>query len=323
MATPDSDAVGVLTEIIESLPAVGETLSSSAESWRPVATGDDRADDITALVIGGGRFGAGDMDRFPRLRLLVRAGIGVDLIDLNEATRRDILVVNTPGYGTQEVADQALLLMLSAVRRLHHFERQADRNWLEVSYSGVRRLAGSTLGIIGLGAIGQAFANRVQSLGMTVVAYDPLLDSDVFTRVGVERHSLETLLSSSDVISLHAPLTGETRHILDHQAFAHVHRRPVIINTARGGLINSSDLIEALDTEVVAAAGLDVIESEPYAPSSLLEREDVIVTPHVAWYSEGARAEMGRLAATAAIDFLQTGSAPTALNPQASREGSV
>lgn len=318
MATPDSDAVGVLTEIIESLPAVGETLRSSAESWRPVTQGEDRADDITALVIGGGHFGAGDMDRFPRLRLLVRAGIGVDLIDLSEATRRDILVVNTPGYGTQEVADQALLLMLSAVRRLHHFERQADRSWLEVSYSGVRRLAGSTLGIIGLGAIGQAFANRAQSLGMTVVAYDPLLGSDVFTRAGVERNSLETLLRSSDVISLHAPLTGETRHILDHQAFAHLQRRPVIINTARGGLINSSDLIEALDTEVVAAAGLDVIESEPYAPSSLLEREDVIVTPHVAWYSEGARAEMGRLAAAAAIDFLKTGSAPTALNPQVS-----
>lgn len=294
-------AIGVLAGVAEALPSLVEALASADVAWRTVSEAGDDADEITTLLIGGGSFGAVAMDRFPHLDLLVRAGIGLDLIDLPEATQRGITVVNTPGYGTREVADHALLLMLTITRRLHHFEQQAGSAWHGVICSGVPRLADATLGIIGLGAIGRALSHRAQALDMTVIAHDPYVDPADFTRHGVTPCSRETLLATSDVISLHAPLTGETHHLLNEQSFSRMERRPVIINTARGGLINNDHLLDALGTGRVSAAGLDVIEGEPSPPTDLLECENVIVTPHVGWYSEGSRDEMGRLAATAAI----------------------
>lgn len=293
--------IGVLAGVAEALPSLVEALSSAGVGWRTVPETAGAADEITTLVIGGGSFDAVTMASYPRLRLLVRAGIGLDLIDLPAAAQRGITVVNTPGYGTQEVADHALLLMLTITRRLHHFEQQTGGHWPDVICTGVPRLADATLGVIGLGAIGRAMSHRAQALGMTVIAHDPLLDPPVFARERVSPCSLETLLATSDMISLHAPLTAETHHLLDKGTFARMQRHPVIINTARGGLINNTHLIDALDAGRVSAAGLDVVEGEPSPPTALLERDDVVVTPHVGWYSEGARDEMGRLTATAAI----------------------
>ena len=298
---PAGVPVGVLAEITQALPSLAGALDAADIAWRTVSDSDATGAEITTLVIGGGPFDAASMDNFPNLDLVVRAGIGLDLVDLTAAEKRGIRVVNTPGYGTQEVADQALLLLLTITRRLHHFEQQAEGAWSDASCAGVPRLADLTLGVIGLGAIGTALSRRARACGMNVIAHDPYVTPDVFAHHEVAASSLEALLETSDVISLHAPLTDETHHLLHAQTFRQMQRRPVIINTARGGLINTTHLIEALDSGQVAAAGLDVVEGEPAPPTELMKRENVVVTPHVGWYSEGSRDEMGRLAAAAVI----------------------
>jgi phosphoglycerate dehydrogenase-like enzyme len=306
--------LGVYEDLLESLPSLRGELDGMAEStraeaaWMAIRPGDPGPHPVAAVIIGGHPLDAATLDRFPELRIVVRAGIGLDLIDLDHAARRGIRVVNTPGYGTEEVADQALLLMLAAARRLPYFTGQAGADWLAVDYSGVRRLRGATLGVVGLGAIGSAFADRAEALGLRIVYTDPYVAPPSPRRQRVE---LADLLAISDLISLHAPLTEQTRHLLDASAFARMTRRPVIINTARGGMIDSAALLDALAQGRVAAAGLDVVEGEPAPPRALIDHPAVIVTPHVAWYSEDSRRDLARLAVAAAV----TGIASTAGHP--------
>ncbi|WP_152365926.1 NAD(P)-dependent oxidoreductase [Microlunatus speluncae] len=297
--------LGVYEDLLRSLPSLRGELERAAATarvrseWTVVRPGDPGPHRVAAMIIGGHPFDAATMDRYPDLRIIVRAGIGLDLIDLDHAARRGIRVVNTPGYGTEEVADQALLLMLATARRLPHFVAQAGRNWLGAEYSGVRRLRGATLGVIGLGAIGGAFADRAEALGLRIVYTDPYVEPPSPRR---ERVELAELLAISDLISLHAPLTEQTRHLLDAVAFGRMRRRPVIINTARGGLIDTAALLAALAADQVSAAGLDVVEGEPAPPRALLDHPAVIITPHVAWYSEDSRRDMARLAVVAATE---------------------
>ncbi len=297
--------LGVDTDLLQSLPSLAAELSRPAgpaavpPQWVGIPADDPGPHRVQAMIIGGQRFDAAALDRFPELRLLVRAGIGLDLIDLDHAARRGIRVVNTPGYGTEEVADQALLLLLAAARRLPHFVGQASRNWLRADYSGVRRLRGATLGVIGMGAIGGAFADRAEALGLRIVYTDPVVEPPSPRR---ERVELAELLAISDLISLHAPLTEQTWHLLDPAAFARMRRGPVIINTARGALIDSAALLAALAAGQVTAAGLDVVEGEPEPPPALLDHPAVIITPHVAWYSEDSRRDLARLAVASALD---------------------
>ncbi|GAB3742977.1 NAD(P)-dependent oxidoreductase [Microlunatus parietis] len=289
--------LGVLADLFASLPSLAGELERSGRSWAAVEADDPGPHPVETMIIGGQRFGADRLDRCPALRLLVRAGIGLDLIDLDHAARRGIRVINTPGYGTEEVADHALMLLLATVRRLPYFIGQGGADWRSTDYSGVRRLRGSTLGVIGLGAIGSAVANRAEAFGMRIVYTDPYVESPSSQRI---RLDLPELLAISDVITLHAPLTTETRCLLDAAAFGRLERRPVIINTARGGLIDTAALLAALADGRIAGAGLDVTDTEPEPPRALLEHPAVIVTPHVAWYSEASRHDMARLAVAAA-----------------------
>lgn len=289
--------LGVLADLLDALPSLAGELERSGQSWTAVEIDDPGPHPVDVMIIGGHRFGADRLDRCPDLRLLVRAGIGLDLIDLDHATGRGVRVVNTPGYGTEEVADHALLLLLATVRRLPYFVGQAAADWRGTDCSGVRRLRGSTLGVIGLGAIGCAVADRAEAFGMRIVYTDPYVESPSPQRIRVE---LSELLATSDVITLHAPLTVETRRLLDPAAFARLGRRPVIINTARGGLIDSAALLAALADGTITGAGLDVIDGEPEPPQALLDHPAVIVTPHIAWYSDASRHDMARLAVAAA-----------------------
>ncbi|SDS17977.1 D-3-phosphoglycerate dehydrogenase [Jiangella sp. DSM 45060] len=283
----------------------------------PGADGLGRAAGAEALVVGGAEVSRTLLSSLPRLRLVVRAGVGVDRMDLEAATELGVLVTNVPDYATDEVADHAVLLMLAAVRRLAHFQASTRADWVTVDRPPVMRLRGSRLGIVGLGRIGTATAGRARALGMDVVAHDPYVAADAFTRAGVAPVSFDELLAGSDVISLHAPLTADTHHLLGRAAFARMRRAPVVVNTARGGLVDTAALVEALDTGVVRAAGLDVLEDEHDVGrhAALLGRADVVVTPHVAWYSQGSEQQLGASAARIALDFVQRGVRPPVLNP--------
>ncbi|XSS41999.1 NAD(P)-dependent oxidoreductase [Propionibacteriaceae bacterium Y1685] len=262
-----------------------------------VPDGGSSRHQLDTLVIGGGVCGVELLDRIDGLDLLVRAGTGLDLVDLDAAGERGITVTNTPGYATDEVADHALLLLLASVRRLHHFERAAQDNWFAVRPEGVPRLAGRTLRLVGLGRIGRAMARRGRALGMPVIACDPGVDEATFRRADAEQVSWATLLNESDVISLHLPLTPTTHRIVDAAALTAMRPSAALINTASGALVDHDALLDALDSGHLAAAGLDVVEDEPRPPRRLLTHDRIVVTPHVGWYSEGARTAMGEIAA--------------------------
>ncbi|RIQ13216.1 C-terminal binding protein [Jiangella rhizosphaerae] len=315
-------AIAVWAAASPFLPAALETLDRAGVPYvllpdQPDAAGLARAAGAEALIVGGAEVSRRLLSALPRLRLVVRAGVGTDRIDLDAATGLGVAVTNVPDYATDEVADHAVLLMLAAVRRLAHFQASTRTDWVRVDRPPVMRLRGRRLGIVGLGRIGTATAERARALGMTVAAHDPFIARESFDRAGVLPVSLDELLATSDVISLHAPLTADTHHLLDRAAFARMRRAPVVVNTARGGLVDTAALTEALDAGTVRAAGLDVLEHEHDVArhAALLDRDDVVVTPHVAWYSQGSEEQLGTSAARIALDFVQRGVRPPVLNP--------
>lgn len=281
----------------------------------------EAAADARALVVGGCPVTGGMLDRLPQLGLVVRAGVGVDKIDVGAATERGVLVTNISDYCVQEVADHTMLLMLAASRRLRQFARQVESDWTGVDHPPVRRLDGGTCGVIGLGAIGSAVAVRARALGMSVIACDPWIAPERFAAVGASAVTFDELLEQSDVITLHVPMSPENRHLLDADAFTRMRRSPVIVNTARGGLVDTGALLGALESGAVAGAGLDTLDEEPDLSDrhDLLDRDDVVVTPHVAWYSEDAREQLGRMAADIAVEYERTGTVARVLNPEAAQ----
>lgn len=319
---PTNPSIAVWAADSPFLPALLDRLQGSEAAYvvLPDAPEDAQwrqAAPARALVVGRPAITGSDLDRFGALELVVRCGVGVDRVDLDAATERGVIVTNVADYGRHEVADHALTLLLAVTRRLVPFSAQAGGDWLAVDHPPVPRLQGRRIGIVGLGRIGTAMAARAGALGMEVVAHDPYLEPASFAAVGVTSVTLEELLATSDVISLHAPFTTQTRHLLDDSAFALMTRAPVVVNTARGELIDTGALERALESGQVAAAGLDVLEGEPDGGrhATLLARENVLVTPHVAWYSLGSKDQLGSTAAQLALDFVQHGTQPTVLNP--------
>ncbi|MBY0524584.1 MAG: C-terminal binding protein [Gemmataceae bacterium] len=232
--------------------------------------------------------------RLPRCRGIVRCGVGIDTIDLEAAGRRGIVVCNVPDYGTEEVADHALLLLLAVARRLVPLDRAVRAGtWDATMAFGTPRLRGRTLGVIGCGRIGTALVRRAGVLGMRVVIYDPYQPDGHEKALGVERcHRLEDLLPQSEFLSLHCPLTDETRHILNARTLALLPRGAYVINTARGPCIDQKALLAALDSGQVGWAGLDVVEREPLDDEDLRRHPHAILTPHSAFYSDSGFVEM-------------------------------
>lgn len=229
-----------------------------------------------------------------RCKAIIRCGVGFDNIDLPAAGRRGIVVCNVPDYGTEEVADHALMLLLASARRLLPAD-QAIRagNWDPTTAFSAPRLRGKTLGLIGCGRIGTAMAVRARALGMRVVFYDPYKPDGLDKALGIERcHRLDDLLPRSEFLSLHCPLTRETRHILNTRTLAQLPRGAYVVNTARGPCIDLDALLTALESGQVAAAGLDVVEREPLDHEAIRKHPRVVLTPHVAFYSVEGYAEM-------------------------------
>lgn len=230
-------------------------------------------------------------------RVIVRYGVGYDNIDTAAAAARGIVVCNVPDHGTEEVSDHALALLLAAIRRVAEADRRVRAHgWGLPIDRKIHRMRSGTLGLIGYGRIGAAFHRKAAALGYArVLVHDPFVRE---VPAGASLASLDTIAAESDAISLHAPLTNATRHIIGRGFLALAKPTLVLVNTARGGLIDESALAAALAEGRVLAAGLDVYENEPLRHDSPLRSLDnVVLTDHSAWYSEEAIAELQRKAA--------------------------
>jgi C-terminal binding protein len=229
-----------------------------------------------------------------KCRGIVRCGVGYDNVDLQAAGRHGMVVCNVPDYGTEEVADHALLMLLAIARRfLPATASVRAGGWDGLVAFGTPRLRGRTLGIVGCGRIGSALALRAKALGMRVVICDPYKPDGIEKALGVERcHRLEDLLPQAEFVSLHCPLTAETRHVLGARTLALLPRGAYVINTARGPCVDAGALIAAVDSGQVAYAALDVVEEEPLRDEPLRRHERIVLTPHTAFYSVEGFQEM-------------------------------
>lgn len=251
------------------------------------------------------------IERMEKCKTVVRCGVGYDNVDIRTAGQKGIMVCNVPDYGTEEVADHAIALMMTVARRIAYLSSllaERDDCWNYQLGIPVMRLRNKTLGIIGLGRIGTAVALRGKVFGMNVMTYDPYIPDGKDKSVGVRRvDELEELLTDSDVVSLHCPLTEETHHMIGCQEFDGMKPASILINTARGPVVDTVALKEALEKESIGGAGLDVLENEPPFEKDILFKawrngrkgnlKHLFLTPHSAFYSEEAFEEMRRKSA--------------------------
>ena len=250
-----------------------------------------------------------------RCKVITRYGVGVDTVDLDTATECGIIVAFVPDYCTDEVSTHAVALILALHRRLILLDREVRRgNWEFRVAAPVTRLAGQTLGIVGLGRIGLRVAEKLRPFGLRILATDPYRTD---WPAWVHRVSLNELLEASDIVSLHCPLTAETRHLISLPALRQMRRSAILVNTARGGVVDTEGLLQGLREHWIAGAALDVLEIEPMpAGHSLARLDNVILSPHAAWYSEGSIVELKRKVATAVRRVLE-GKIPAAVaNPE-------
>jgi D-3-phosphoglycerate dehydrogenase / 2-oxoglutarate reductase len=244
-----------------------------------------------------------------RCKVIVRTGIGVNTIDMDAADSMGIMVANVPDYCLDEVADHAMALFLALARKIVILDGTVRRSaWSLDDGRPIYRIGGSTFGLLGFGNIAQRVASRALSFGLRVIAFDPYLTDDVFALHGVERVDIGRLIEESDAVSLHAPLTEETRHIINAESLSKMKATAFVINTSRGPLVDEGALFSALQDGTIAGAGLDVLEDEPPTlPNSLLTLSNVIVTPHAAFYSEQSNVELRRKSAQEIVRALTVG----------------
>ena len=259
-----------------------------------------------AILCRQGRVDAAVMDASPGLRIVARHGVGMDEVDLAAAAARGLLVTRATGSNTAQVAEHTLALILALAKDLLPLRASIAGGAWRGAATSVRDIAGLRLGLIGLGAIGRAVARLALGLGMRVTGFDPTVPPDAAGLEGIGRvGSLPALLSVAEVLSLHCPLTAETRHLIDAAALALLPAGALLINTARGGLIDEAALGAALDTGRIAGAALDVFEQEPPPADHPLRRhERVFATPHVAGVTPGALVAMGVMAAECIVAAL-------------------
>src|ERR1700689_2489424 len=254
------------------------------------------------------------LERAGRLKVIGRAGIGVDNIDVPAATQRGIVVMNTPFGNSITTAEHAIALMLALARQLPAADRSTQAGkWEKSRFMGVE-LTAKVLGVIGCGNIGSIVADRALGLKMKVVAYDPFLSPERAVALGVEKVELDQLLARADFITLHTPLTEATKGIIDAKALAKTRKGVRIINCARGGLIVEADLKAALDSGQVAGAALDVFPVEPAKENALFGNENVIATPHLGASTNEAQENVALQVAEQMSDFLMTGAVVNAIN---------
>jgi D-3-phosphoglycerate dehydrogenase / 2-oxoglutarate reductase len=263
---------------------------------------------VSAMLTQYAKITARVMAELPELRMVGRYGVGYDIVDVEAARERGVWVANVPDYGTEEVAVHALSLALSLLRHLPLYDRDVKAGrWHSASTGPLYRLKNSTLGVVGLGRIGGTFARRASPWFGRTLGCDPYLEDDAWLE-GVERASLEEVFSESLVVSLHPPLTDETREFIDRGLLERMQDGSYLVNTARGGLVVMDDLLWALEEGPLAGAGLDVLPQEPPPQDHpLLSNPNVILTPHAAFYSVEAEEEVRRKAAQNVVAWAREG----------------
>lgn len=268
-------------------------------------TADDvieAAQGASALLVQWGTISRQVLEKLPDCKLVVRYGIGVDSVDLEAARELGVAVCNVPDYGIDEVADHAVSLALALGRQLPALDKRLREDaWKMAAVAPVTPMpafADMTFGTAGFGRIGREVLERARGFKFRLAAYDPFVPDEAFERAGVQRLSLDDLLAQSDIISLHLPLTAETRHLVDAARLQQMKSHAILINTARGALIHTLALVQALQAKKIAYAGLDVFEDEPLPPDHpLRDCDNALLTPHIAWCSESSVPRLQRLAA--------------------------
>ena len=265
------------------------------------------------------------MEETKHLKVISRGGVGVDSVDLDAATELGICVCNTPGVNTTEVADHAMALLLSITRKITEQNELVKKGYwtdkaelIQPYRSELGRIAGKVVGIIGLGNIGKAFSTRIKGFGPSkIISYDPHIDRTTADLLGVELVDLDTLLKESDFITLHAPSNKETFHIINDEAFSKMKDNCILINTARGPLVDPSALFNALKNNIIFAAGIDVTEQEPISSEDpLLNLHNFIITPHTAASSSLAREFTTKKQAENVIRILKSKAPHGLANPE-------
>jgi D-3-phosphoglycerate dehydrogenase len=260
--------------------------------------------DVDGMIVGVDPITSRVINSAPRLKVIAKHGVGIDNIDINEAIKRKIYVTITHSANTQAVADLTFALILGTARKIAEADLQLrEGNWPRLIGVEVWE---KTIGIIGIGQIGKAVAKRAKGFDMHILAYDIKPDLEFCLKEGIELCTLERLLSESDIISLHLPLTDETRFILNRENLAKVKDGVIIVNTARGELIDIDAIYDALVRGKVRAVGLDVFSKEPPELSHpIFKLKNVVLTPHIGSYTEEANTNMGIMSAKSIVDVFE------------------
>jgi D-3-phosphoglycerate dehydrogenase / 2-oxoglutarate reductase len=262
---------------------------------------------------------------FKRCRLLLRFGVGIDNVDLDAATAAGIIVCNITGYCIDEVSNQTIALLMTCIRRIlptHNNLRSGG--WCVKRLLPIQRTRGKILGIVGLGSIGQLVAQKLDGWGLNLIAVDPYVEQETADRLNVRLVDLDTLSQEADYISLHVPLLPETYHLFNEQRLFSLKPGTVIVNTARGALIDTEALIKALDCGQVESAGLDVFEQEPLPPDAPIRTHPgVVLSDHMGWYSEESQEQIQEIAADTIVQVCR-GDLPTWLaNPEVIKQSGL
>jgi D-3-phosphoglycerate dehydrogenase len=285
-----------------------------------------RTRDADALVVVYSPITRGVLSALEGLKVVVRTGVGYDVIDVPAATELGVIIVNIPDLWVREVANHALALLLAWNRKIVTLDRQVRTGVWGGGVPGAHTgaLHGETVGIVGLGNIGSAFARRVAALETKVIAYDPYVDDARFAALGVERVTLEALAERADYVSVHALLNAETRHLIGEAFFRRMKPTAILINTSRGPVVDEQALTRALESKRLAGAALDVWEDEPVvADNPLLSMDNVIATSHAAYFSSAAVAQVPRRCGEEAARVL-TGKRPlNVVNPEVYAPGAA
>ncbi|GAA5431020.1 C-terminal binding protein [Haloarcula japonica] len=299
--------------VLDAVDATVETTGAKEPS--AVARAVKGADAL--IVDAGTQVTAEVIDAADSLKVVGRAGIGVDNIDVRAAVDAGVTVVNVPDYSVEEVSTHAFALMLACLRKIPMFDRSVKSGeWEWSTGQPLHRLAGSTVGLVAFGKLARRFAAKLRGFDVDVIAYDPYVPEYPMGDLGVESVTFETLLTDSDVVSLHAPLTDETRGLIDANALDRMRDDALLVNTARGGLVDETALYDALVSGDLGGAGLDVRESEPPGASSLHDLDSVVCSPHVAWYSEESRVELTRTVAEDVVRVLRGEDPENPIDPE-------
>jgi len=308
--------------VADDLPASALELLRAELDWvvdarsgrKPDALAADIADADGLMVRSATKVTAALMDAAPGLRIIARAGTGVDNVDVAAASGRGILVVNAPGANSISVAEHACALLLALARMIPAADTAMKAGkWEKKRFLGTE-VRGKTLGVAGLGRIGQEVAQRARAFGMRVVAHDPYISKEIAASLGVELMSLDEVCGVADYLTLHLPSTSETKHLFNDARFARCKPGIRLINTARGELIDEAALRRAIEQGLVGGAGLDVFETEPPADWALAQLPQVIATPHIAASTEEAQEMVGIETAATVRDFLRNGMVRNAVN---------